>query len=388
MKTHIFLVAICLFFTTLAVNLEVPLYTVYSRAAGFGSGLTALAFAAYVGGLLPVLIFLGGISDRVGRKPILLIGLSCVLLATVLMILSPNIYTLFITRILQGVGVGLNVGTGTAYLAELMGLQHPTSAERAAAYAALTTSLGFGGGALFTTVVLLVSNSSDTLVPVSYPVVAILTLILLAALIWLPAYNNPSSIPTALVRLPYFPAGSLRIGATIGLAWAVVGLVIAVIPTQLARVNLTAWSGLVLFLVNGTGAACQPFVRKLKPYFSLQVGFILLPLGYLLLLAGAWSGILLVLLLGAMITGAACYGFTYLGGLAEIARLSQDQRARAVSGYFLCAYLGFGIPSIPFGFLAESIGNEVTLVIFGTIIILGIAGLAFTFRRQASLSKV
>ena len=76
MKVNVILVATSLFVTTLAVNLEVPLYTSYAKAAGFGSGLTALAFAAYVAGLLPVLIGLGGSSDRLGRRTVLLAGLS------------------------------------------------------------------------------------------------------------------------------------------------------------------------------------------------------------------------------------------------------------------------------------------------------------------------
>jgi MFS family permease len=49
-------------------NLQVPLYGTYAKIAGFGSGISAIAFSTYVAGLLPTLILLGGISDRVGRK--------------------------------------------------------------------------------------------------------------------------------------------------------------------------------------------------------------------------------------------------------------------------------------------------------------------------------
>lgn len=374
-------VAIGLFIATLAVNLEVPLYADYAKVAGFGSGLTALAFAAYIAGLLPVLILLGGISDRVGRKPVLMTGLVATLLATILIIFSPTVYTLFLTRLLQGIGVGLSVGTGTAFLAELIGGPHgPT---RSAEFAAFATSLGFGGGALFTTIVLLFHS---TAVPASYWVVVGLSL---ASLVMVFSLPNPRSNPTAaLVRPPYYPPGTIFIGMTIAVGWAVCGLVVAVVPTQLAHNGLAVWSGPALFLVNFTGAVLQPLVRKLDARKALQIGFVLLPIGCGLLVLGVWGGLIWLVFLGASVSGASCYGFTYLGGLAEVAQLAGDHRARAVSGYFLFAYLGFGIPSIVIGFLADLIGGLAALLIFFALITISILALAYRLKQQSSQPKV
>ncbi len=380
-KAKASVVAICLFVTTLAINLEVPLYADYAQAAGFGSGLTALAFAAYVAGLLPVLILLGGISDRVGRKPVLLVGLTATLTATILMIISPTVYTLFITRLLQGIGIGLSVGTGTAFLAELIG--GPDGATKGAEYAAFTTSIGFGGGALFTTFVLLFHSA---LVPVSYWVVASLTVISIGLVAGLPNYRlSPTASP---LRPPFYPPGSLFLGLAIAVGWAVCGLVIAVLPTQLAHFHLAIWSGPALFLVNATGEVCQPIVRKLDARRALQIGFGLLPVGCGLLVLGVWTGIIWLVFLGASVSGASCYGFTYLGGLAEIARLAGLQRARAVSGYFLFAYLGFGIPNIIIGFLADSIGGLPALLIFFGLVTLITLILAYILKQQTPAAKV
>lgn len=354
-------VAVSLFLVTAAVNLEVPLYRTYADAAGYGNGLTAVVFAAYVAGLLPVLIFFGGISDRLGRKPIIVSGLVSAVLATTVMIVNPTIYTLLFARILQGVGVGLSVGAGTAYLAEILG--EPNGATRAASYVAITTSLGFGCGALLTSAALLYQK---TLVPVSYWLILLLTLGCIALTLRLSARKTSAS---PLLRLPYFPAGTVVVGIAIAVAWAVTGLVITIVPTQLAHQQLAAWTGPVLFLVNGTGALVQPLARRLDSANSLRVGFVLLSLGYVSLVSGAWLGILSLVLLGAAIAGAACYGFTYLGGLAEVTKAAGTQRARAVSGYFLCAYLGFGLPSIVIGFLADLVGVINALVAIGVVII-------------------
>lgn len=350
-----------LFLVTAAVNLQVPLYTTYAQAAGFGNGLTAIVFAAYIIGLLPILIFLGGISDLVGRKPVVLAGLFCAMLATTLVIILPSIHTLLVARVLQGIGVGLSVSAGTAYLAEILG--QPQGVMLAASYVAIATSLGFGSGAMLTTAALLVNH---TLVPPSYWAILILTICCTVIVIRLP--TQPASGGT-LLRLPDFPPGTAKADMAIALAWAVTGLVIAIVPAQLAHYHLAAWSGPALFLVNGVGTLFQPVARRLDSKQSIQVGFVLIPLGYVVLVIGACLGILSLVLAGAAIAGAACYGFTYLGGLAEVSRAGGVQRARAVSGYFLCAYLGFGLPSILIGFIADSFGIITALVGFGVAIV-------------------
>ena len=167
--------------------------------AGFGSGISAIAFSTYVAGLLPTLILLGGVSDRIGRKTVILASLLFACVATFLTIAQPNIYTLFVTPVLQGIAVGLITGTGTAYLSTLM----PQNATKVAAYVSLTTSLGFSSGALFTNAVLSYSNS---LVPFSYWIVFILILGCIGLAIGIP--EQPTTSGT-LIRLPSFPPGAI-----------------------------------------------------------------------------------------------------------------------------------------------------------------------------------
>ena len=375
------IISLALFIVTLAVNLEVPLYPTYAENAGYGTGLTAVVFAFYIVGLLPVLMLFSGISDRLGRKPILLLGLACAFSATLLVTLFPTMQALLVARVLQGVGVGLSVGTGTAYLAEVLertNVLEQEGAARAAALTAVTTSLGFGGGALITSAALWLNSSP---VPSSYILTLILSAATLLAVAFLP---NPPALGGAIMRLPAFPQGSLKLGLAIATAWAVTGLVISVVPAQLRLYGLAVWAGPALFLVNGTGAFVQPWVRRMDATQALLIGFVLLPLGYALLILGVWQGVLALVLLGASVAGAACYGFTYLGGLASISLLSGAQRARAVSGYFLFAYLGFGLPSIMIGFLAERTGVPAALTVFLGLVIVMCAVLAQRVRKERS----
>jgi predicted MFS family arabinose efflux permease len=356
-------VSVAVFLVTCAVNLEMPLYRTYARAAGYGDGLTALVFAAYVAGLVPTLLLLGGISDRIGRKAALLAGMFFAITATSAVIVSPAVQSLFFARFCQGIGVGLCAGTATAYLAELA--DSADRATRAARYIAATTTLGFAAGGLLTGTELLLFEPRA--IPMSYGVVLSCTVLCALLVSFLP---TPPPKGGAVLRLPYFPARSFTINASIVLAWAVVGIVISLLPSQLAKHQLSGWGAHALFLMSGTGVLFQPLARKMTPRTAVRLGFLLVPLGYSILVSGAWLGVLWVVLLGAAIAGSACYGFTYLGGLAEISKAGEESRARAVSGYILFGYLGFGLPSVVVGFLSDRYGIFNSLVGFGGFIAL------------------
>lgn len=109
-----------LFLVTGAVNLPAPLYPAYAALSGYGTGGATLAFAAYVVGLVPVLLLLGGLSDRIGRKMTILLALALAVGATILLAWLPSLETLFASRLIYGIATGLITGTGTAFMVELL----------------------------------------------------------------------------------------------------------------------------------------------------------------------------------------------------------------------------------------------------------------------------
>lgn len=368
-------IAAAAYITTTAVNLQVPLYAKYAEAADHGIGTLTLVFACYVGGLLPILIFLGGISDRIGRKYPILAGLGFACAATILVLVHPTLATLAAARVLQGIGVGLGVAASTAFLAEVLtGL---ATAQRAAAYITAATSLGFGSGALFTSICLAFQPSAT---PVSYWLFPPVAVVAMFAVARIPEHREARSV--VWLRLPHFQRETLPQCFAVFLGWAITGMVIAIVPSQLARHNLVAWTGVALFLVNGVGVLFQPAARRMNPDRALRLGLLLAPAGYALLALGAWLGLIWLLLAGAAIAGAACYGFTYLGGLASVAASAPFDRARATSGYFLFAYLGFSLPVILSGFLSERLGVAGTLAIFGAVAIVWNGGIALAMNRR------
>ncbi len=367
-------VALALFLITFAVNLETPLYTEYARLGGFGTGITALVFAMYSVALLVVLVLFGGASDRVGRKPVLLLALGCAITATSVMLLVPTMLALLLARALQGIAVGVGVSAAAAYLAEL----YPHNAPRVAVYVGMMTALGFGTGALATSLAL---SQGMTLLPISY-VGAVAVSLACWGLLWLVVGVPP--VGGGLVRAPYFSPLVRLMGMALFMAWGVTGLVIAVLPSRLAAFGMAEWSGTALFLVNGTGALLQPYARRFDARRALRLGLLTVPTGYALLVAGAWIGALPLVLVGAALAGSGCYGFTYYGGLTSVTQHSQPaDRARAVAGFLVLGYVGFALPSVIIGALADLVGTMPALAAFGVLIVLSSA---FLWARLPSAS--
>ncbi len=154
----------------------------------------------------------------------------------------------------------------------------------------------------------------------------------------------------------------------IALAWSLARIVGIILPQQLQQYGLPNWSGVMLFIFVISGVLLQSFARKLEERRSLKLGSVLLVIGYLSFTCGAWLNVLALVIAGVAIAGTACYGFTYLGGLAQVVKVGGSQSARVTSGYFVCAYLGYGLPVVAIGFLSENLGTINTLFGFWAIL--------------------
>ncbi len=176
-----------------------------------GATAVTIAFAAYVAGLMPTLLLLGGLSDRIGRRLPITIALLLGTVATTLLVLWPNWGSLVFARVLLGIGTGLATTSGTAYMTEIMGAD---STRRATLIVTSATSLGFGGGALATGVSLALQGPN--LVPASFIVLLATAPILALIALKLPRVDIPKRV--SLLRLPVFPTGTWVFGVAMGLA--------------------------------------------------------------------------------------------------------------------------------------------------------------------------
>ncbi len=357
---------LALFLVAGAVNLQLPLYPAYARDAGLGAGGLSAVLAGYVATLVVALVTLAGLPDRLGPRPVVLASLVAACAATVLVIVEPGIVGLGGARWLQGLAVALCMGSATAWMA----LEHGPA--RAAVRTSAATALGFGFGGLVTGASQLLDPRQT---PWSYPLWAVALALTAAFVARKP--SPPADPDAALLRWPAYPAGSLRPGASIALAWTLSGIVVAVLPGVLADLGHEGMGSIALFAMLAAGLAAQPQARRLSPQRSLRFAYVALPIGTAAMAVGVAISSALLLVIGTAVAGAATHGYAYLGGLARVTAL-QGAPARAVSGYFLLAYAGFGLPAVVAGGAVDLFGAPAAFAGLALLITGGCAALAWS----------
>src|SRR3990167_8698880 len=66
------------------------------------------------------LLFYGPLSDRFGRKPIVIVGLSIAVVASFAAVFTTNIHSFLLSRLFQGVGSGVCIGLGRTIIADVL----------------------------------------------------------------------------------------------------------------------------------------------------------------------------------------------------------------------------------------------------------------------------
>jgi MFS transporter, DHA1 family, multidrug resistance protein len=101
-------------FPALSTDLYLPALpgmTAYFHVPEYQTNLTLILF--FIVYAVAILVW-GPLSDRHGRRPVLLVGLTCYMVAGVLCAVSSNVFQLMVFRIFQAVGAGAATTTATA----------------------------------------------------------------------------------------------------------------------------------------------------------------------------------------------------------------------------------------------------------------------------------
>ena len=101
-------------FPALSTDLYLPALPGMAKLFGASESLTNMTLTAFFISFGVLSLVWGPISDKIGRKPVLLIGGILFMLASILCSFSPNVYILIIARILQAAGGAACTAMGTA----------------------------------------------------------------------------------------------------------------------------------------------------------------------------------------------------------------------------------------------------------------------------------
>jgi MFS family permease len=382
-------VAVLLVLMLAASGVPSPLYQVYAAEFGFGSGTLTVVFAVYAFALLVSLLVVGGLSDHVGRRPVLTVALVLEAASMVLFLSADGVGWLLAARIVQGLATGAMTGAFGAALLDLQRPGRPLGPLVNSAAPGFGLSIGAVGAGL---AVEFLPSPTDWLFGL------LIALCLVAAVgVWAFLPESSPRLPGAagsLVPSVHVPASQRRAFVVVlpclVATWALGGLYASLGPSLVAGVfdvQDHVVGSLLILALNGTGLVGSLTMRGVVPARAMVVGALVFAAGVAGTVAALSAGSLTFFFAAAVVSGFG-FGSAFLGALATVtAGVDPGQRAALLSAVFTVGYLAFSLPAIAAGIAANHIGLERTAQVYGVGVIvlalLAVAALALHARRPA-----
>lgn len=325
-----------------------PLLLLYRERLHLTGAQVTVVFGVYAAGLAPSLLAAGPLSDRFGRRPLVLPFTLLAGVASLLFAAAGGSYSLLLlARFLQGLVSGAVFTAASAWLAELCAREGGTVSAGRRATVALAG--GFSVGPLVSAVA-----------AVTLPFPLVLPYLLHAALAvvgFLAARPLDETAPRARrhadspVRQPLVARGD-RLLAVTGLlpvaicVYAFPATCIAALPVLVALPGTGVLAtGVLAGLTLGAGAAVAPLQARLRGWTPVAAacagtgGFLLCALA---VLTQSWPA----LIPAGLLLGAGS-GWAMSSGLVLTGQLAAPERRATLNGiFYTCAYLGFAAPFV------------------------------------------
>jgi MFS family permease len=349
-------VEVLLFAAGWGANHFSTMLVVYRRDLGLSASALGILFGAYAVGLVPGLVLAGRLSDRLGRRALVLPAACLAIAASLVLAFGAHGFGVLLAgRLLYGLAMGSVMSPGSVWVQDL------TSTEHGARRATLALSAGFGLGPLVSG---LIAELAPAPMVLPYVVHAGVAVVALAGARRVPDGGGraaPVSVAsTGATSLAGGGSATTVGGLAVG-EWAILAELLPVAPWAfgfaavtmailpgILRVHVARpvlYSALVIVTTLASGVAVQPLPRRL----GVRAGLLGLGLGALGILLGAravaaaapgWAFAV------ALFEGAG-YGLVMTTGLVDIgARVSPSARGTAVGIYYVLTNVGFALPFV------------------------------------------
>lgn len=359
-----------------------PLYPVYQAEWGFSPITTTIVFGVYAVAVLVALLVLGRISDHVGRRPVLLVGLLGQVVSMIVFATAAGVPELMVARVIQGIATGAALGAVGAGLLDL-------DRVRGTVANSVAPGLGTASGALLSSLVVQFLPAPTHLVYVAAIVVFVLQAfgVLLMRETVTPARGAVRSMVPELALPPSSRRAIFAAVPVLFAVWALAGFYAALGPAILRVVtgsSTLVLGGLGLFVLAGVAALSVYVLRGADPQAVMGLGVVALIVGVGITLIGLDLNSVVVFFLGTAISGVG-FGSGFQGGIRTVMPLPlPHERAGVLSVLYVVSYLGMGLPAVVAGFLVVDGGGLVeTAYEYGfAVIALALLALVAMARRS------
>ena len=362
-----------------AASAPTPLYVVYQKEWGFPTSTLTIVFAVYVFALIGSLLVLGGLSDHVGRRPVLAAAIALEGAAFVLFFIAGGVTVLVIARIFQGIATGAAFSTLGATLVDL---NPPHAPGRAGLVNSVAPISGLAVGAIGCGALVQLGPAPTHLVFAVLLAGAVIAGVAVGRMPETSARRAGAiaSLKPILGIPARLRADVLALVPIIIASWALGGLYLSLGPSVAASLfglSNHLIGGFVVTLLCGAGAATAFVLRSRPTSRILGISAITLSAGTALTLAGVEVHTVALAGIGTVVAGVG-FGASALASFGTLARIaSPGERSELFAFALVIAYLAFSLPAVAAGYAATSVGLHSTTVIYSLgVIAFGLIALA------------
>lgn len=347
-------VGLALFVVAWGGNQFTPLMVMYRETGGFSLAVVDLLLAAYVIGIVPGMLVGGPLSDRWGRRPVMLTAPPLAVLGSVVLAAGGDVpAVLFVGRVLAGLALGVAMAVGSTWIAELSRLRGGAASGASRSALALT-----GGFLLGPALAGVLAQWAPWPYVLPYVAHVVLTVPLgLLALRTTETLERAASAPVGRLRddLRVPVRGHRRFWTVVGplapWVFTCAGVAYAVLPSLVSqRVpgHGVAWAAAMTAITLVAGVVAQSLARR-HDLVGVRGGVAATLASAVGMGLAAWTAAdptLVAASTAAVVLGAG-YGFALVAGLAETQRLAAPEHLAGLTAVFYgLAYSGFLVPVV------------------------------------------
>lgn len=377
------MLALVLFAYFFAGSAPSPAFVVLQHQWHFSASLLTVAFGVYSIALLVALVFVGALSDYIGRRPVIFVALIIQAISMAMFMWSSNIEGLIEARIVQGFATGIASGALSAAVVEAA----PVHLKQLGAMISSVSPLaGLAVGAIVSGLALKIAHDPIWLVFGGLTLVFALGAVLL---IFTPesVVRRKGALASLIPQIGVPQSARKEFSRAMPVlitTWSLGGLYLALVPSLILHVfnvDNGLLNGLAITVLSGIGAIAPGFLKRFSLPVATVVSLFSILLGILMIFAALLSGSLLWFFIASGLSGVG-FGGAFSAIIQSLApRVEKHERAGLFTAIFIVCYLALSVPAMVAGLLVKPLGLKITIAYYLVFLfVMGLIGLILQLR--------